>query len=179
MAGAKQSARLRQGETRAVGSRLSWRNDYCPGCPRTSYIAPISEVGVGQLRKSGMNVDLQSMHVATMTSRRTNKEKPGKGGWNVSFAILDGLFNANPATNVALRGDRKSGMPGWPDSPRLEALREDWLAAGNVNAYKRISEQMRDCRKFWGVSVKGLFPRLFFDREWTRGLGFEVGENRR
>ena len=37
----------------------------------------------------------------------------------------------------------------------------------------------RDCRKFWGVSVRGLFPRLFFDREWTRVLGFEVGENRR
>jgi hypothetical protein len=37
----------------------------------------------------------------------------------------------------------------------------------------------RDCRKFWGVSVKGVFPCVFFDREWTRGLGFEVGENRR
>ena len=37
----------------------------------------------------------------------------------------------------------------------------------------------RDCRKFWGVIVNGVFPRLFFDREWTRGVGFEVGENRR
>jgi peptide/nickel transport system substrate-binding protein len=100
-------------------------------------------VGVDQLRKSGMNVDLQSMDVATMTSRRTNKEKSDKGGWNVSFAILDGLFNANPATNVALRGDGKSGMPGWPVSSGLEALREDWLAAEDVNAHKRISEQMQ------------------------------------
>jgi hypothetical protein len=37
----------------------------------------------------------------------------------------------------------------------------------------------RDCRKFWGASVNEVFPRLCFDREWTRGLGFEVGEDRR
>jgi hypothetical protein len=35
-----------------------------------------------------------------------------------------------------------------------------------------------DCRKFWGVSANEVFPRLFFDREWTRGLGCEVGEDR-
>jgi hypothetical protein len=44
---------------------------------------------------------------------------------------------------------------------------------------RHLCRQSGDCRKFWGVSVKGLLPRLFFDREWTRGLGFEVGENRR
>jgi hypothetical protein len=35
-----------------------------------------------------------------------------------------------------------------------------------------------DCRKFWGVSAKGVFSRRFFDREWTRGLDCEVGEDR-
>ena len=71
--------------------------------------------------------------------RRMSKEPPDKGGWNVFFTILDGLFNANPATNYAIRGDGKSGLEGWPDSPKLEALREDWLDATDVDAQKRIA----------------------------------------
>ena len=62
-----------------------------------------------------------------------SKEPPDKGGWNVYFTIIDGLFNANPATNSAIRGDGKSGMDGWPNSPRLEALREAWLDAAELD----------------------------------------------
>jgi hypothetical protein len=45
--------------------------------------------------------------------------------------------------------------------------------------FKNFCAPMRDCREFWGVCVNGVFPRPFFDQEWARGLGFEVGENRR
>ena len=44
-----------------------------------------------------------------MMRRTASKEPPEKGGWNVYFTLLDGLFNANPATNTAIRGDGKSG----------------------------------------------------------------------
>lgn len=53
------------------------------------------------------------------------------------------MFNANPATNVAVRGDAKSGIDGWPDSPELERLREAWLDAGDIDSEKRLSEQMQ------------------------------------
>jgi hypothetical protein len=43
---------------------------------------------------------------------------------------------------------------------------------------KRLSARLRDCRKFWGVSAKGVFWRRFFDPEWTRGLDCEGGEDR-
>jgi transposase len=36
----------------------------------------------------------------------------------------------------------------------------------------------RDCRKFWEVRPRGVFSRRFFDREWTRGLDCEDGEDR-
>ena len=35
---------------------------------------------------------------------------------------------------MAIRGDGKSGQPGWPDSPGLEALREAWLNAVDLDA---------------------------------------------
>ena len=78
-----------------------------------------------------------------MFRRSLNKEPSDKGGWNVYFTLLDGLFNANPATNTAIRGDGKSGQAGWPDSPRLEALRDDWLNAPDVDAEKQIGQQMQ------------------------------------
>jgi peptide/nickel transport system substrate-binding protein len=108
-----------------------------------SYIAPISEVGADQLRKAGMNVDLQTTDATTMFGRSRNKAPPGNGGWNVFFTILDGLFTANPATNFAIRGDGKSAFAGWPESPELEARRDAWLDAADLNTQKRIGEQMQ------------------------------------
>ena len=78
-----------------------------------------------------------------MNQRRLSKEPRDKGGWNIFFTIIDGLFNANPATNYAIRGDGKSGLEGWPDSPRLEALREDWLDASDAETQKRIAVIMQ------------------------------------
>jgi peptide/nickel transport system substrate-binding protein len=113
------------------------------GVTGTGNIAPMSEVGVDQLRKAGMNVDLQVMDVPTMNRRRMSNAPSDKGGWNVYFTILEGLYNANPATNAAIRGDGKGGMPGWPISPELEASRNAWLDATDLAVQKQISTQMQ------------------------------------
>jgi peptide/nickel transport system substrate-binding protein len=113
------------------------------GVTGTGNIAPMSEVGVDQLRKAGMNIDLQVMDAATMSNRVLNRETRDKGGWDVHFNLLEGLFNANPATNYALRGDGKTGLPGWPVSPGLEASRAAWLDTADFASQKRISEQMQ------------------------------------
>jgi len=108
-----------------------------------SYLVYLSQVGADELSKAGMNVDLQTTDAGTMFRRSLNKAPPEKGGWNVYFTILDGLFNASPGTNTAIRGDGKTGQPGWPDSPRLEALREEWLNAADIAAEQRIGQQMQ------------------------------------
>ena len=113
------------------------------GVSGNSYIVSISQVGSDQLRKAGMNVDLQIMDFGTLVRRRMSKESPDKGGWNVFFTILDGLFNDTPATNYAIRGDGKSGLEGWPDCTKLEALREEWLDTSDADAQKRIAVQMQ------------------------------------
>ena len=107
------------------------------------YIPVIGQVGTDTLRKAGMNIDLQVMDLGTMFRRWLSKEPPAKGGWNVLFIISDGLFSSNPATNSGIRGDGKTGMPGWPNSPELETLRAAWLDATNIDVKRRISEQMQ------------------------------------
>jgi peptide/nickel transport system substrate-binding protein len=113
------------------------------GAAGNSYIPLISQVGADQLRKAGMNVDFQVTDTGTMFRRYLNRDTPDKGGWNVVFSIIDGLFSATPATNTAIRGDGKSGQPGWPDSPRLEMLRESWLDTTDAESEKRIAQQMQ------------------------------------
>jgi peptide/nickel transport system substrate-binding protein len=103
----------------------------------------ISQVGTDQLRKAGMNVDLQTMDLGTMFRRRASKEPRDKGGWNVFFSFIDVMFSAGPATNPAIRGNGKSAMDGWPDSPKLEALREAWLDAADADVQKQIAVQMQ------------------------------------
>jgi peptide/nickel transport system substrate-binding protein len=103
----------------------------------------VSVVGTDQLRKAGMNVDLQVMDMATMFRRRSSRETGGKGGWNVYFTLIDGMFASTPATNSAIRGDGKSGLDGWPQSPRLEALRAAWLDTDDVAEQKSIGREMQ------------------------------------
>jgi len=105
------------------------------------YIAILSQVGVDQLRQAGMDVEMQTMDLATLLRRVASKAPPDRGGWNVHFNILNGVYNFNPAGNTAIRGDGKSGIPGWPSSPKLEALRDAWIEADNFVEEKQISEQ--------------------------------------
>jgi peptide/nickel transport system substrate-binding protein len=100
-------------------------------------------VATDQLRKAGMNVDLQSMDFGTFMRRRPSKESRDKGGWNAFVGMTDGMFSSDPASNTNLRGNGKSGTDGWPDSPALETLREAWLDAADLATQQRISEQMQ------------------------------------
>jgi peptide/nickel transport system substrate-binding protein len=108
-----------------------------------SLFEAVAAVGADQLRKAGMNVDLQTMDLGTLFRRRTSKEPRDKGGWNVYFTFNDGMFSSSPATNTNLRGNGKFAAEGWPDSPELEALRTIWLDTSDLDAQKQISEQMQ------------------------------------
>ena len=108
------------------------------GTSGNGYIPALSQVGADTLRKAGLNVDLQLTDFATMARRVLKKDAPDKGGWNVYFIIAEGAFNSTPATNSYIRGDGRSGSPGWPTSPDFEALRQAWLDADTLPDQRRI-----------------------------------------
>jgi peptide/nickel transport system substrate-binding protein len=106
------------------------------------YFASIGQVD--QLRKAGLNLDVQTMDFTTMVRRRASKELPEKGGWNVFFTLLDGLFSDNPATNEAIRGTANPACTvGWSVRSSRRSLRDAWLETADVDAQKRITEQMQ------------------------------------
>ena len=90
------------------------------------------------LRRMGFNVDLHSVEFGTVGQRIVSREPIEKGGWNMYCANSTNLNNVFLPGNAYIRGGT-SGANGWPDVPRLEELREDWLNATSVADQKQIA----------------------------------------
>jgi peptide/nickel transport system substrate-binding protein len=97
------------------------------------------EVAVDLLRRVGMTVDAQVMDTASWARRLVSTKAPDQGGWNVFCTSMQGTDALSPATHTALRGNGDRGFAGWPTSPEIEALRDEWLDAPDV-ASQRCSD---------------------------------------
>ncbi|MDB5413289.1 MAG: transporter substrate-binding protein [Rubritepida sp.] len=97
-------------------------------------INTLAEVATDQLRRAGMNVDFLAMDFGNWLQRRNRREPPDQGGWSVLTTFLPGLEMWDPAGHLALRGNGAAAWSGWPDSPRLEGLRDQWFATADAGA---------------------------------------------
>ena len=94
-------------------------------------------------KRLGLNVEFAAMDWGTLVQRRTSKEPVERGGWSAFCTTYEGLTVADPATHIPLRGNGPQGWFGWPTSPRMEALREQWLDAPELEQRKAIARQMQ------------------------------------
>ena len=69
--------------------------------PTDHISAPAVMVLAQNMKKAGINVDLQSMDWASLAARRLKKDPPAQGGWNI-FLTWGGYYDAStPVTNPA------------------------------------------------------------------------------
>ncbi|HWK43874.1 MAG TPA: ABC transporter substrate-binding protein [Stellaceae bacterium] len=106
-------------------------------------IKAIVSVGVDMMQQAGVNVDYQAVDWGTVVQRRTKKDPPDKGGWNVFFTYWSGLDNFNPASDLAIRGNGDKGWFGWPTMPKLEELRAQWFDAPDDATQKKICGEIQ------------------------------------
>jgi peptide/nickel transport system substrate-binding protein len=107
-------------------------------------IRALSLAGTDQLRRGGMNVDLQEMEIDASLRKRQNQPAPDQGGWNAVFGLSDRSFpNTNPYGNYWIRADAPAAWLGWPTSPRIEDLRAVCLNAGDSDEQRRIAPRCR------------------------------------
>jgi peptide/nickel transport system substrate-binding protein len=60
------------------------------------------------------------------------------------YCINDnGVNQLNPASHFILRSNGKNASFGWPTSEKLEALRDQWFDAPNLDAQKKIAAQIQ------------------------------------
>jgi peptide/nickel transport system substrate-binding protein len=97
-------------------------------------------VSVDLFKRLGFNVQLASLDLGTMLTRRLNKNLPSEGGWSVSFTRLTGTLALDPISNSALRGNGQNAWFGWPTSEKLERLIDSFYTA------KDTAERQKICR---------------------------------
>jgi peptide/nickel transport system substrate-binding protein len=101
------------------------------------------DVCADMLKQIGMNVDYQAMDWGSVVQRRAMMDPPDKGGWNLFITGWSGLDQSNPVGHVFLRGNGKSAMFGWPDAPKLEALRQQWIDAPDLAAQQKLAAELQ------------------------------------
>ena len=94
------------------------------------------------LRRMGFNVDYLALEWGTVVQRRASKEPTDKGGWSIFITNLTSLNNVFVPAQIAIRSGPAAWF-GWPDAPKLEELREQWLAAPNEAEQKSIVREMQ------------------------------------
>jgi peptide/nickel transport system substrate-binding protein len=96
-----------------------------------------------RLSEAGFNVDDQVMDFATMLMRRNNRDVPDKGGWSLLIALAPGADHVSPMVALGLRTGAAAWV-GWPEDPRVEALRERWIDTGDEAEQKRLAAEIQD-----------------------------------
>ncbi|UFN47713.1 ABC transporter substrate-binding protein [Roseomonas sp. OT10] len=103
----------------------------------------MSEVAGDALRRSGINLDYQAMDWGTALQRLASQEPLDKGGWSLFSTWSLGAGVASPAAHAYIRGSGRSATFGWFGSDRMEALRNAWLEASDLDTQKRICRDMQ------------------------------------
>ncbi len=107
-------------------------------------INALASVAADMLQRCGLNVDLQQMDWGTVIQRRASKAPPAQGGWSVFFTTLTGADMSSPASSLPLRGNGQNAWFGWPTAPKLESLRDRFLAEPDAAAQKQIAAEIQE-----------------------------------
>jgi len=103
----------------------------------------LADVAADMLTRAGFNVDYQVMDWGSVVQRRAKRDPIAQGGWSIFCTFWAGLDQANPAVSAFLRGTGPDAPVGWPTSPKLEALRQEWLDAPDTAARKTLADAMQ------------------------------------
>lgn len=106
-------------------------------------INAIAEVGADMLRKIGMNVDVIATDWGTTVQRSVSRQPPDKGGWHMFAAFSGGYDMSSLGSHQLARGNGSGAYNGWPDLPKLEAIRNQWLAAPDLATQKGLAREFQ------------------------------------
>ncbi|GAB2884559.1 ABC transporter substrate-binding protein [Paralcaligenes ginsengisoli] len=111
--------------------------------PTDTVIAPATLVIAQNLKKAGVNVDVQSMDWATLSARRIKKDAPDKGGWNI-FLTQAGYFDINnPLASPWLAAACGNSLPGWPCDKKLDELRTQFMQTSDAAKRKALAADIQ------------------------------------
>ncbi|WP_149538710.1 ABC transporter substrate-binding protein [Siccirubricoccus phaeus] len=105
--------------------------------------AALTQVAIDLFRRLGVNLDVALTDWGTVVQRRNNKGPLEQGGWSVSMYAFSSMDFLTPATNPTLRANGEGAWAGWPNIPKLEALRDAWFEAPTLEARQGLAREMQ------------------------------------
>jgi peptide/nickel transport system substrate-binding protein len=133
----------------------------------------MGEVTNALLRSLGMNVDFVATDWGTVGQRRAVKEPPGRGGWHIFHTWHAGADCTNPSSYLALRTHGDGAWFGWPNDPAVEAARDKWFDAPDLEAEKAAVAQMNTAAMNHVTYVPTGFYKTY--QAWRRNVTGVVG----
>ena len=121
-------------------------------------LSAFSLVTADKLRKIGMNVDLQAMDWATLTSRRAVRDPVSEGGWNIFHTWWIGADVLDPMA-IAFSGDPDKGWFGWATDPELESLRRSFAFAKDARERRSLAARVQD--RLYAIGSHGNLGTFF------------------
>jgi peptide/nickel transport system substrate-binding protein len=96
------------------------------------------------MRRLGVNIDLVESDWATIVTRRSNREPPARGGWNLHNTNFPSAAVANPAVSPIIRMHGQGAWFGWPRDPTVEERIQTWIEAPDEAAQARTMTALQE-----------------------------------
>ena len=106
-------------------------------------IQKLPDVAAQLLRQAGFKVDLQAMDWNTVVTRRSKKEPPAQGGWNMFCTAWVAPDIWNPLANPAVGALGEKSWFGWPSDAELEKLRDQFARETDEPKKKSLAEAIQ------------------------------------
>ncbi len=127
-------------------------------------ITPATQVFLNAMRESGINVNAVSIDWGSVVARRSSRDKPEDGGWNIFMTTSSGTAALNPALNTWLGAGCEGANVGWPCDEELEKLRGEFAFAQSVDERKAVARKIQE-------RAMVVVPYIIYG-QWTQPLAY-------
>ncbi len=132
-------------------------------------LKPQPIVAAQLLREAGFKVDVVATDWQTVVQRRASQKPPKEGGWNMFFTSWVGADVVNPVVNVSISGKGKvGGWFGWPDDPRMEAMRDAFARSSSPEEQKKIAAEIQ--KEVYDQVIYIPLGQYFLPSAWRKSL---------
>jgi peptide/nickel transport system substrate-binding protein len=108
------------------------------------YMSNSAQLLAQELRNGGFNVRVEAMDWSNVVQRRSVKNPPAQGGWNIFITSAGGTAVGHPILLAAHAATGGSAWFGWPEDAKHEALRAQWSVGETLADRQRIAREIQD-----------------------------------
>jgi len=110
------------------------------GASDIGFLKSLTLVTAENLKKIGVNVDLQLQEWGNVVARRSKKDPPDQGGWHIFHTTSGGASQALPFSALGTNTSCDAAWFGWPCDAEGEKFRQAFMRETDPAKQKQIAE---------------------------------------